>query len=113
MIIGRIAPPALILALIRPACAGHLLPAGEGIRGAVAPLSLCKRVAVRACWIDQNSSWSSGGASGGPNFRQSEHRMQNDLGLSIPPVHGQRLGEGGFGNRLIANLVLRQRYSLP
>jgi hypothetical protein len=33
MIIGRIAPPALI----RPTCAGHLLLMGEGIRGTVAP----------------------------------------------------------------------------
>jgi hypothetical protein len=39
MIIGRIAQT-----LIRPACAGHLLPGGEGTFGAVAPLSLGEKL---------------------------------------------------------------------
>jgi hypothetical protein len=53
MIIGRVAPSALIW----PACAGHLLPAGEGIREAPSrPLSLWERAGVRACWFDPTAS---------------------------------------------------------
>ena len=34
------------------------------------------------------------------------------FGLYVPTIHAPRLGEGGFGDRLIANSVFNQRHSL-
>jgi hypothetical protein len=38
--------------------------------------------------------------------------MQTSLSLSIQAANGPCLGEGGFGNNLIANFVFGRRYSL-